>query len=677
MRVIASIPRACGLLLVLAALPVHAAITLHARVLAAPGIAAHDVRVVLAPEMAQPGVFALHLSAAAVAVPALGWKQVGMDVTGTLQRQGDGRWHMQAPLRLRAAPGRALRDAQIDVTLDPLSDTAVIVIDQGATRIDAALPMDAPLHVQLQLTALPLSWLGGALGAAMPGASVRNGSASGTIALDADAGSLRVSGRLGVEGLAAFAQGGSVAAQGFGLRGDFNLQHDAHATRLDFDGALRGGELLAGSFYAQLPARDAPLDVNLTRDAAGTLRISRFDYQDGNAVALDASMALGAKGGLDSLVVRRANIDLARAIPRYASTWLQSHGLPGFQGMGQAQVTLDWQRGVLNALQLQLHHVDMADTSGRFAIAGLNGALDWRSGTTLAPTTLGWRAASIYRVPLGTVQMHLRDAQGLLTLVAPAQIPLLGGNMLVQHFSFAPAGTQRTRLSTGLAFTGVSLGELSGALGWPAFRGTLGGAIPDLRWQDGRAVLQGGLSMQVFGGYVAVTRMSLAHLFGVAPELGADLSLHGIELAPLTSVFDFGEITGKLDGNVQGLRLVAWHPVAFKAELHTAGGGRISQRAVKNLTSVGGGGGLAGGIQGAVLSLFSTFGYKHIGLSCTLANDVCTMGGIKPADGGGYSIVEGDGLPYIHIIGHQTRVDWSTLLSRLQAATTGQGPVIR
>ncbi|EQD51464.1 hypothetical protein B1A_13046, partial [mine drainage metagenome] len=69
---------------------------------------------------------------------------------------------------------------------------------------------------------------------------------------------------------------------------------------------------------------------------------------------------------------------------------------------------------------------------------------------------------------------------------------------------------------------------------------TLGGAIPDLRWRDGRAVLQGGLSMQVFGGYVDVTRMSLAHLFGVAPELGADLSLRGIELAPLTSVFDFG-----------------------------------------------------------------------------------------------------------------------------------------
>ena len=121
---------------------------------------------------------------------------------------------------------------------------------------------------------------------------------------------------------------------------------------------------------------------------------------------------------------------------------------------------------------------------------------------------------------------------------------------------------------------------------------------------------------------------------------------------------------------------MAWRPVAFQAELHTASGGRISQRAVNNLTSVGGGS-LAGGLQGALLRLFSTFPYKRIGLSCTLVNDVCIMGGIAPADGGGYTLVEGDGLPYIHIIGHQTRVDWATLVSRVQAATAGQRPVIR
>lgn len=666
----------CGTLVALVVLPAQAAVTLKARTVSAPGIVARDVQMVLAPATAQPGVFDLRLDASEVSVPSLGWKKVGLEVSGSLQRQSDGRWHLLAPVKLRGAPGKALRDAKMEVMLDPLSDTAVITVSQGTTSINAAMPLDAPLHVQLQLSSVPLGWFSGALAAASPGASIRNGSLNGTLALDADQNGTRASGRLRVEGLAAYAQQGSVAAQGLGLLGDFSLQQDGQTTRFAFDGTLRGGELLAGSFYAQLPARAVPLNVHLARDASGALRMSTLQYQDADVLSVKASMALSAKGSLQSLHIDNASVDLARAIPRYASTWLQNNGLAGLQGMGRVQLAMDLQRGAPTALQVKLQGVDLADGSGRFAIAGLNGGLDWRAGTTLATSTLGWKAASIYRLPLGTAQLQLRDEQGLLKLVKPASIPLLGGRLMLQHFAFDPTGRARTRLSTGLAFTGVSLGELSGALGWPAFRGSLGGAIPDLRWQEGRAVLQGGLSMQLFGGFVDVTRMSLAHLFSAAPELGADLSLRGIELGPLTSVFDFGQITGKLDGSIQGLRLVAWQPVAFKAELHTAGGGRISQRAVKNLTSVGGGG-LAGGLQGAVLRLFSTFPYKQIGLSCTLANDVCEMGGLGPADGGGYDIVEGDGLPYIHIIGHQTQVDWSTLLARLQAATTGQAPVVR
>ncbi|MGH8164233.1 MAG: hypothetical protein ACREP1_07870, partial [Rhodanobacteraceae bacterium] len=119
--------------------------------------------------------------------------------------------------------------------------------------------------------------------------------------------------------------------------------------------------------------------------------------------------------------------------------------------------------------------------------------------------------------------------------------------------------------------------------------------------------------------------------------------------------------------------------VAFDAKLVTDGGGKISQHAIKSLTQVGGGG-IAGGLQGMALRLFKTFGYSRIGLTCVLANGVCTMGGITPdpnADGNGYTIVEGSGLPYITVIGHQRKVDWATLVSRLEEATRSGGPVIR
>ena len=51
------------------------------------------------------------------------------------------------------------------------------------------------------------------------------------------------------------------------------------------------------------------------------------------------------------------------------------------------------------------------------------------------------------------------------------------------------------------------------------------------------------------------------------------------------------------------------------------------------------------------------------------------MSGLEPADGG-YTIVDGSGLPRLQVIGHQTEVDWPTLVKRLQDAISGNGPEI-
>jgi len=40
-------------------------------------------------------------------------------------------------------------------------------------------------------------------------------------------------------------------------------------------------------------------------------------------------------------------------------------------------------------------------------------------------------------------------------------------------------------------------------------------------------------------------------------------------------------------------------------------------------------------------------------------------------------IVAGAGLPRIQVVGFRRRVDWPTLVARLEAATSGQGPVIK
>jgi hypothetical protein len=162
--------------------------------------------------------------------------------------------------------------------------------------------------------------------------------------------------------------------------------------------------------------------------------------------------------------------------------------------------------------------------------------------------------------------------------------------------------------------------------------------------------------------------------FGSSPVLSGDVALSQLDLGAITSVFDFGNMTGRLDGSIDDLRLVNWNPVAFKANLLAGSGGRISQRAVNNLTTVGGGG-IAGGLQGAVLKLFKTFGYKRIGLGCILQGATCQMSGLE-ANGDGYTIVEGSGLPRLQVIGHQAQVDWPTLVRRLRDAINGTAPEI-
>ena len=212
---------------------------------------------------------------------------------------------------------------------------------------------------------------------------------------------------------------------------------------------------------------------------------------------------------------------------------------------------------------------------------------------------------------------------------------------------------------------------LSRAFGWPEFQGTLEGSIPGLQLRQGVVTLDGALEARVFDGRVAVSELSLREPLGKYPRMFANIGVENLDLELVTRTFEFGTITGRLSGYISDLETFDWMPEAFDAFLFTPpedrSRRRISQRAVTNLSSIGGGSGgsVAAVLQGGLLQFFDTFGYDRLGLSCRLANDVCIMGGVLPAPGGGYYIVKGKGLPRIDVIGSQTRVAWTTLVRQL------------
>jgi hypothetical protein len=161
----------------------------------------------------------------------------------------------------------------------------------------------------------------------------------------------------------------------------------------------------------------------------------------------------------------------------------------------------------------------------------------------------------------------------------------------------------------------------------------------------------------------------------------ADVRARNLDLSLVTNTFEVGSITGRLEADILGMHLFAWSPIEFDARLATPSGDksrhRISARAVSSLSNVGGGGGgVVAALQSGVLKFFDEYSYDKLGIRCRLKNDVCLMAGIAPA-GMGYYIVKGAGLPRIDIIGTAGRVDWPQLLSGIEAATSGEGPVVQ
>jgi hypothetical protein len=651
-------------------LPARADVALGAKTVTVPGLKMQGVQSQIGED--GEGGLKLSLRAAKADVPAMGWKRVGVDLQGVLQRDTHMRWLFDGTAQLAGAPGAALSNAKVSMVIDEAANTLQIDLTQGAIQASTALPLDQPTHAQISLKGVPLAWLQGLLSTVWSGRAT-GGKLDADMALDIQDKGLQASGQFALNSGGFDTPGGALAGQSVNGNGRLNLDTTSAPTRIDLDASLRGGELLLGPIYARLP--DHPVQLSLSASTRnGAVDFNRLRVADADALQLEGAMSFNAKGDLQQLKLDRLQSHFPAAYQRYGQAWLATLGLRDMRIDGELSGNLDMGADGLRSFAFDTDGLDASDADGRLAVKGLRGGLDWNASSDRPLTSMSWQSLQVYRIPNGAAQLRWQSKGGALTLQRAVDIPVLNGRVHVGDLAWRPAAAKGRRLETSLAFAGIDMASFSRTMGWPEFPGTLGGAIPALRWVDDRFELEGGLSVNVFDGFVDITRLSLQGPFGPSPVFTGDVQMRQLDLGAMTSVFDFGSITGRMDGSVNELRLVNWNPVAFKANLLAGSGGRISQRAVNNLTSVGGGG-VAAGLQGAVLKLFKTFGYKRIGLNCTLQASVCHMGGLDN-DADGYTIVEGSGLPRLQVIGHQTQVDWPTLVRRLKAAIEGNGPEV-
>ncbi len=612
----------------------------------------------------------LHLRVGHLVSPSLGYDFRDLDWSCPLTRTADGAWRCEG--ELRAGRGPALR---FGIDLGVAHTDAWLL--RGESRIDVRRQAAAPDDTRIDLTRVPLAWTQALLAQAWSDARLTRGQGDARLVVSAPAdGPVRVAGPIALRGVGLETADASIAADNLGGRFALDMRFAETTTRIDLDGALQGGELLAAGAYVALPSTPVGLRVSAIGDAGGW-RLPTLRWDDGSSLRIDGHAGAAPDGALRTLDLALDSADLSPVAERYLSAWLGSFGLGKLRLAGglQARVRLD--AGVLRRVDARFDEVAVVEPDGRFGFEGIEGDLRF-SADAPVDGLVGWRGGRLYGLEFGAAALPLRSADGAVALREPASVPFAGGALRFERFRLQPPlGDRPTQAGFALDVQDLDLGTLAKSLGLPAFRGTLAGRIPDARYADDRLVFEGGLETDVFDGRVRVSSLAMERPFGVAPTLSADLTLDDLDLLAVTEVFDFGSISGRLDGRIDALRLVDWTATAFDAELHTQPRRgvkqRISQRAVQNISSVGDAS-FVTSLQGKLIGLFDDFGYRRIGIACRLRNQVCDMSGLEGGSGsgaGGFTIVEGSGVPRLNVVGFNRRVDWPTLVERLQAVGSG------
>lgn len=662
------------LLMALAMLPVQAR-TATARIerIEVAGVVLEEVQVRLAwPDAADAGV--LRIQAARIDAASLGarYRQVQWQCPLSRAQAGAQHWRCAGPLQ-----ARGLADAQLAVDLSPATTAASL--NRGTARLALLREASSPDATRLRLEQVPVAWAQALLAQAWPEGRLTGGRASGTLRLQTPSSRpLQLTGQVDLAQLGVESADGTVAAADVAGRVNVEYRQAVGGALVALDAVLHAGEALLGNAYVQVGAQ--PLQLGLdARQHDGGWDLPRLTWDDGRTLAAQGTAALDPGGGVHALDLDLRSADLAQLPGRYLSGWLGLAGLGGLELGGGLRAQLTLRDGVLQGLDATLDAVDVEDPQRRFQLQGLAGGLRHaRQGPV--DSELHWQRGALHGLEFASVRLPLRSEGGVLSLRSPAGLSLLGGQLRLDHLHVQPPADGETlQVGFGLELEAIDLGQLARALGWPAFRGRLDGRIPEARYAGERLDFDGGLVVDVFDGRVAIEALSMERPFGVAPTLSADVSLHDLDLLGITEVFDFGSISGRLHGRIDGLRLVDWTATAFDAQLHTEPRAgvrqRISQRAVQDISSVGDAS-FVTSLQGRLIGLFDDFGYRRIGIGCRLGNGICRMSGLHSA-GDGFTIVEGAGVPTLQVVGFNRDVDWPTLLERLSAVAAGEiAPVV-
>ena len=447
--------------------------------------------------------------------------------------------------------------------------------------------------------------------------------------------------------------------------------------------------------WAYIGAEQSPIEVmaQFTADQSFSekIAIENFHYTHADTLSIEGNALLETVDGslgISNLSLSTESKNIASLHSGYFSPILSGTAWESLTMTGAIQSHFEMKNGqplktdlIMDDLSIQLSERN-GTQENLFSLKGIVGNLAWRNtsqGESSQTSQIRWREGLLYQgISLGPSDIKLSLDGYRIALQSETAIPILDGHLQAEAFAANFENESPEVMFKGY-LTPISMEKLTESLGLPTLSGQLSGMIPSISLHAGALKVGGIALVKVFNGDVRIKNLQLDELFGVLPVFKADIELDELDLETLTETFAFGKITGKLDGRVDQLRLENWQPVAFDAWFRTPEDDqsrhRISQKAVDNISNLGGAG-ISGAVSRSFLRVFEEFGYSKLGISCQLQNGRCLMGGIEDTPKG-YYLVKGGGIPRIDIMGFNRETDWDLLIEKLKQITEGEGPTIQ
>ena len=251
----------------------------------------------------------------------------------------------------------------------------------------------------------------------------------------------------------------------------------------------------------------------------------------------------------------------------------------------------------------------------------------------------------------------------------PIRISLFGGRGMIEKLAWKDVINAPADLSFSLGLDDLRLLELTEALGWHRFGGSLSGSIPEVRWTGDSLKSEGAITLNMFGGRVAIRGMEIEQPLSPVRSIKMNARVEGLDLEQASETFEFGRISGVLAGTIEDLVFSQGQPAEFRAGIQTVDTPGISQwisvEALNKITVLSSGN-EAGSIYGGIAGFFDFFRYSKLGFKAALKNDKMILRGVETRNGQEYLVVGTLLPPTVNIVSHTQEIGFRELLRRLE-----------